>query len=86
MEGMALALPVIASDAAGLAGVVIPGETGVLVPARDARGLAAAMAALLADPAARQRLGQAAAALMRREFDARVQSRRLEALLLEAIV
>jgi glycosyltransferase involved in cell wall biosynthesis len=85
MEAMALALPVIASDAAGLAGVVIPGETGVLVPARDARGLAAAIAALLADPAERQRLGQAAAALMRREFDARVQSRRLEALLLETI-
>jgi len=84
MEAMAVALPVLASDEAGLSGVVIPGETGVLVPARDARALAAAITGLLADAAGRQRLGDAAADLMRRAFDARVQSRRLEDLLLEA--
>jgi colanic acid/amylovoran biosynthesis glycosyltransferase len=83
MEAMALGLPVLGSDDAGLTGVVIPGETGVMVPARDARALAAAIARLLADPAERQRLGDAAADLMRRNFDARMQSRRLEALLLE---
>ena len=85
MEAMALGLPVLASDEAGLEGVAIPGETGVIVPARDARGLAAAIAGLLADPAERQRLGHAAAALMRRDFDARVQSHRLETLLLDVI-
>ena len=85
MEAMALALPVLASDETGLAGVVIPAETGVLVPARDARALAAAITGLLAGPAERERLGQAAAALIRRDFDAREQSRRLEALLLEVI-
>jgi glycosyltransferase involved in cell wall biosynthesis len=84
VEAMAAGTPVVASDEAGLAGVVIPGETGVLVPARDALSLAAAIAGLLADPAERQRLGEAAAELMRREFDAQVQSRRLEALLVEA--
>ena len=85
VEAMAVALPVLASDEAGLAGVVIPGETGVLVSARDARALAAAIVRLLADPVARERLGQAAAALMRRDFDARAQSRRLEALLLDVV-
>jgi colanic acid/amylovoran biosynthesis glycosyltransferase len=84
LEAMALAIPVLASDEAGLAGVVVPGETGVLVPARDARSLSVAIMELLADPTERRRLGLAAADLARRDFDARVQSGRLEALLLEA--
>jgi colanic acid/amylovoran biosynthesis glycosyltransferase len=75
MEAMAVALPVLASDEAGLAGVVIPGETGVMVPA---------ITGLLADAAERQRLGETAAVLMRHDFDARAQSRRLEELLLAA--
>jgi colanic acid/amylovoran biosynthesis glycosyltransferase len=85
LEAMALAVPVLASDQAGLAGVVIPGETGSLVPAQDPDKLAAAIKGLMADPQERQRLGQAAADLIAREFDARVQSRRLEALLLDMI-
>ncbi len=43
VEAMAAGLPVVASDEAGLAGVVQPGETGVLVPARDPAALAAAI-------------------------------------------
>jgi colanic acid/amylovoran biosynthesis glycosyltransferase len=85
IEAMALGLPVLASDEAGLSGVVVPGDTGALVPARDPIALARAIAGLSADPAERRRLGHAAADLMRRDFDARVQSRRLEALLLEAV-
>ena len=85
LEAMALALPVLASDEAGLAGVVIPGQTGLLVPARDAPGLALAISELLADPQERQLLGQAAADLVGRDFDARVQSGRLEALLLDSV-
>lgn len=85
MEAMALALPVLASDEAGLAGVVVPGATGVLVPSRDPRALATAITRLMADPAERLRLGEAAASLMRRDFDAQVQSRRLEALLLGVV-
>jgi glycosyltransferase involved in cell wall biosynthesis len=84
MEAMALGLPVVASDEAGLGGIVVPGETGVMVRARDARALAAAIVRLLADAAERRGLGLAASDLMRRDFDARVQSCRLEALLLEA--
>jgi len=85
IEAMALGLPVLASDEAGLAGVVVPGLTGVLVPARDAQALAGAIAGLMALPAERHRLGHAAADLIRRDFDARVQSGRLEALLLDAV-
>jgi glycosyltransferase involved in cell wall biosynthesis len=78
LEAMAAGLPVLASDQAGLEGVVIPGETGARVAAGDAAALAAAIAA----PAGRAALGDAAAALARQDFDAQVQSQRLEALLL----
>jgi len=77
VEAMALGLPVLASDEAGLAGVV---ET--IVPARDASALAAAIGALMADPAQRRRLGEDGFARARRDFDAAVQSARLEAVLL----
>jgi colanic acid/amylovoran biosynthesis glycosyltransferase len=82
VEAMALGVPVLASDEAGLAGVVRPGETGALVPAREPLALATAIAALIDDLALRQRLGDAGAALVQRDFDARLQSARLEALLL----
>ncbi|MBW4022550.1 MAG: glycosyltransferase [Proteobacteria bacterium] len=83
VEAMALGLPVLASDRAGLAGVITPGETGATVAASDALALAAAIAELMADPAARRRLGAAGRALACRDYDAGVQSRRLETLLLE---
>jgi glycosyltransferase involved in cell wall biosynthesis len=85
LEAMAAGLPVLASDQAGLEGVVMPGETGAMVAAGDPAALAAAIAGLMADPAERSRLGAAAAQLARQSYDAAVQSRRLEELLLGAI-
>lgn len=82
VEGMAQSLPIIGSDAAGLEGVVLPGRTGLLVPAGDARALAEAISAMLAAPARRMSMGTAARALAQGAFDARAQSRALEALLL----
>ena len=83
VEAMALGLPVIAGSAAGLAGVVDPGRTGLVVPSGDAAALADAILALRDDPDARRWMGQAGRARVQRDFDAAVQSRRLEALLLE---
>ncbi len=85
VEAMALGLPVLASDEAGLNGVILPGETGAMVRAGDPLALAAGIAALMSDPAERRRLGDAGRVHARRDFDARVQSRRLEALLLGLI-
>ena len=59
LEAMAAGRPVLASRVGGLAEVVIPGETGLLVPPRDAAALAGALGLLIADPAGRQRLGAA---------------------------
>ena len=79
---MALGLPVLASDQAGLDGVILPGVTGAVVRAGDPLALAAGIAALMSDPATRRRLGDAGRALALQDFNARVQSARLEALLL----
>jgi glycosyltransferase involved in cell wall biosynthesis len=68
LEAAACARPIVASDVPGCREVVRPGETGVLVPARDPEALAEAIAALAADPALRRRLGHAARALVERVF------------------
>lgn len=59
LEAMASGRPVIASRIGGLTDIVLDGETGLLVPPGDAAALRAALARLLADPALRERLGQA---------------------------
>jgi glycosyltransferase involved in cell wall biosynthesis len=57
LQAMAAARPVVASAIPGLSDIVVPGETGLLVPPEDAPALAAALSELLADPARRASLG-----------------------------
>ncbi len=68
LEGMAAALPVVATKVGGTPEVVLDGETGVLVPARSAEALADAILGLARDPAARARLGQAGRARVSTAF------------------
>lgn len=82
VEAMAQSLPVISTDEAGVDGVVLPGRTGEILPAGQAEPLAHAIAELMASPEWRMELGTAARALAQGAFDARAQSRSLEALLL----
>jgi len=60
VEAMLVGRPVIVSDVGGLRDVVQDGVTGLMVPARDASVLAAALDKILDDPALAQRLGHAA--------------------------
>jgi glycosyltransferase involved in cell wall biosynthesis len=62
LEAMAAGRAVVASRIGGLPEVVRDGETGLLVPPGDPVALAAALDALLADPALRSWLGGRAAA------------------------
>lgn len=64
LEAQASGLPVVAGRAGGVPDVVADGVSGLLVPAGDAAGFAVAVARLLDDPAARARLGVAAARRM----------------------
>jgi glycosyltransferase involved in cell wall biosynthesis len=59
-EAMAAGVPLVAAAAGSLPEVVAPPEGGVLVPPSDAPALAAAVAKLIDDPAARERLSATA--------------------------
>jgi glycosyltransferase involved in cell wall biosynthesis len=59
LEAMASALPVVATAVGGTPELVTHGETGILVPARDAMALAEALTQLTDHPALLERLGRA---------------------------
>jgi len=65
LEAMAVGRAVVATDVGGVNELVVEGETGVLVPPDDPRAIAGALAALLADPERRARLGSAGRARAR---------------------
>jgi glycosyltransferase involved in cell wall biosynthesis len=58
VQALAMGKPCVAFDADGAAEVVIPGETGFLVPPGDRASLVDAIDRLLADPALRARMGE----------------------------
>jgi phosphatidylinositol alpha-1,6-mannosyltransferase len=59
LEASSSGLPVVAGRSGGIPDAVREGETGVLVDSENHRAVAAAIAALLADPARAARLGEA---------------------------
>ena len=59
LEAMAAGLPVVACDVGGNPEAVVDGETGRLVPSRNAVAIASAIAELLADPEKRKSMGEA---------------------------
>ncbi len=78
LEAAATGVAVIGSSVGGIPEGVIDGQTGFLVPERDADALAARMGALLDAPATRQRLGSQARAFVEQKFDMRRQTGTLE--------
>jgi glycosyltransferase involved in cell wall biosynthesis len=59
VEAMATGVPVVATAHGGPADIVVDGVTGTLVPPRDPAAMAAAICALVDDPAAAARMGAA---------------------------
>lgn len=76
VEAAACGRAVVTTDVPGCRDAITPGETGLLVPARNAAALADAIARLATDDALRQRMGRAGRELAEREFDVDDVSRR----------
>ena len=81
LEAMAAGLPVVATRVGGLPELVVPGQTGWLVPPGDAAALAAAMGQALADSQTRQAFGRAAQQRVARSFSWPAMVRGYEAVL-----
>ncbi|MEP0763639.1 MAG: glycosyltransferase family 4 protein, partial [Chloroflexota bacterium] len=68
LEAMAHRLPVISTTVSAIPETVVDGETGWLVPPRDADALAGALRAALTDPVARRARGANGRARLEAEF------------------
>jgi glycosyltransferase involved in cell wall biosynthesis len=69
LEAMGHALPVVATDVAGVPEAIAHGESGYVVPPSDARALAAAIGELLASPERRAAFGAAGRARVEDHHD-----------------
>jgi glycosyltransferase involved in cell wall biosynthesis len=79
-EAMALGKPVLASAAGGNPELVVHGESGLLVPPRNPRAMAAAVTGLLRDPDLARRLGAGGRERVEKGFSSEVRLDRIEAL------
>jgi colanic acid/amylovoran biosynthesis glycosyltransferase len=81
MEAMAAGTPVVASAISGIPELVEDGVTGLLAPERDPAALARAFLRLAEDPPLRARLAEAARDRVLADYDRRLTTRHLAALL-----
>ncbi|MBZ0293408.1 MAG: glycosyltransferase [Anaerolineae bacterium] len=70
LEAMGERVPVVASTVSSLPEIVMPGETGLLVPPQDAYALAEALTTLLSDRPLRQHMGLMAEDRLETQFSA----------------
>jgi glycosyltransferase involved in cell wall biosynthesis len=70
LEALAMGLPVVSSRVNGVPELIEDRKTGLLVPARDSRALAAAIREMLNDPAAALRMGAVGRAMVQERFTA----------------
>jgi glycosyltransferase involved in cell wall biosynthesis len=85
LEALASGAAVITTAAGGIGAVVEDGQTGIVVPERDAAALATAIARAGADPELRARLGRAARHLVETGFGWGRAAERFEAAYLRAL-
>lgn len=78
LEAASMGRPIVTTDVPGCREVVIQGENGLLVPAKDSAALAAALKTLIQNPALRAQMGQAGRARIENYFaDAIIQKQSL---------
>ncbi|HWN19657.1 MAG TPA: glycosyltransferase family 4 protein [Gemmatimonadales bacterium] len=84
-EAMASGKPVVVSRVGGGPELLTDGESGLLVPPNDSAALARAVLHLVRQPERLERMGQRGRERATLDFDARVTSRRMEEIFLEAL-
>lgn len=77
-EASAMALPVVATNVYGIPDVVVDGETGLLVPAKDPAALAAALGRLVEDHDMRIALGEAGREYVASQYDWQQNTRQMD--------
>ncbi|MCP4424407.1 MAG: glycosyltransferase [Chloroflexi bacterium] len=77
LEAMAAGLPVVATAVGGAPELVVPGETGLLVPPGDAQALAQAIRLILEDSVLAQSMGSAGRQRVRSQFDIAVMQEKM---------
>jgi len=85
LAGMAAGLPIVSTDVGGIAEVLRHERSGVLVPRRDPRRLAAALDDLVGDHLRRRVLGANAQRFLRDEYSLEASTARVEALYREVL-
>ena len=76
IEASAMAKPVIASDIGGPRELVVPDETGLLIPPDNPEKLATAIVSLLDDPEMMTQMGEKGYQRATNKFDSKVNSER----------
>ena len=76
-QALIVGRPVVSFDIDGAREVVIPGETGFLVPPQDVAGVARALETLIGDEGLRQRFGVAGRRRFAEQFRHETMTRRL---------
>ena len=71
IEAASMGVPSVGTDIVGLRDAIVDGETGLLVPAKNAAALADAIMSLLADDNLRQTMGEKAMRRAHAQFDSR---------------
>ncbi len=85
LEAMAMGLPVITTDHAGIPELITNGQNGVMVPERDVTALANAMLAMMRRPETWEPMSRVARKLVADRHDIHQQIRRLESYYYEAL-
>lgn len=83
LEAMAMELPIVATDVGGTGEVVRHGDSGFLVPAKDAQALATAIETVLADRERARQMGRLGREIVVARFSAAAMVRQMEELYLE---
>lgn len=85
LEAMALGVPVVATAVGGNREVITDGETGLLVPSRDAESLATACLRLMDDAQLRKMLTERGRSLIKQEYTRDVMAGRMHTLYRELV-